>query len=142
MSVISPTEQPTPELIITPQQHQNQWLYEFPSSTLYLTTLETTGGRLKLTMQEQDTSTLYLKTYMCLLSMNELIELLKSVNDKIDYANEKSLVTGKVLDSIDITSIIVELEDHYDIEITMEYMENENFDSVEAMLKMIEELQD
>ncbi len=74
--------------------------------------------------------------------MNELIELLKSVNDKIDYANEKSLVTGKVLDSIDITSIIVELEDHYDIEITMEYMENENFDSVEAMLKMIEELQD
>ena len=74
--------------------------------------------------------------------MNELIELLKSVNDKIDYANEKSLVTGKVLDSIDITSIIVELEDHYDIEITMEYMENEYFDSVEAMLKMIEELQD
>ena len=74
--------------------------------------------------------------------MNELIELLKSVNDKIDYANEKSLVTGKVLDSIDITSIIVELEDHYDIAITMEYMENENFDSVEAMLKMIEELQD
>ncbi|MBR3948659.1 MAG: acyl carrier protein [Clostridia bacterium] len=74
--------------------------------------------------------------------MNELIEILKSVNDKIDYENEKSLVTGKVLDSIDITSIIVELEDHYDIEITMEYMENENFDSVEAMLKMIEELQD
>ena len=74
--------------------------------------------------------------------MNELIELLKSVNDKIDYANEKSLVTGKVLDSIDITSIIVELEDHYDIEITMEYMENENFDSVAAMLKMIEVLQD
>lgn len=71
MSVISPT----PELIITPQQHQNQWLYEFPSNTLFLTTLETTGGRLKLTMQEQDTSTLYLKTYMCLLSMNELIEL-------------------------------------------------------------------
>ena len=74
--------------------------------------------------------------------MNELIEILKSVNDKIDYENEKSLVTGKVLDSIDITRIIVELEDHYDIEITMEYMENENFDSVEAMLKMIEELQD
>ena len=74
--------------------------------------------------------------------MNELIEILKNVNDKIDYENEKSLVTGKVLDSIDITSIIVELEDHYDIEITMEYMENENFDSVEAMLKMIEELQD
>ncbi len=74
--------------------------------------------------------------------MDELISVLKSVNDTIDYENEKHLVTGKVLDSIDITSIIVELEDHYDIEITMEYMENENFDSVEAMLNMIEELQD
>ncbi len=74
--------------------------------------------------------------------MEELISVLKTVNDTVDYENEKNLVTGKVLDSIDITSIIVELEDHYDIEITMEYMENENFDSVEAMLRMIEELQD
>lgn len=74
--------------------------------------------------------------------MQELIEVLRSVNDKIDYENEKKLVTGSVLDSIDIASIISELEDHYDIEITMEYMVNDNFDSVEAMLEMIEELKD
>lgn len=74
--------------------------------------------------------------------MQELLEILKSVNPKIDYENEKALVSGKVLDSIDLTSIIVELENHYDIEITMEYMVEENFDSVESMLNMIEELQD
>ena len=74
--------------------------------------------------------------------MNELLELLKDINSKVDFENEKHLVTGKVLDSIDITSMISEIEDHFDIEITMEYMVNENFDSVDAMWKMIQELQD
>ena len=97
MSVISPTEQPTPpstpELIITPQQPKNKWLFELPNSTPFLTTLETTGGRLKLTMQEQNTSTPYLKTYMCLLSMNELIEL-NTFFTMIDdiYAVEKMFI--------------------------------------------------
>lgn len=74
--------------------------------------------------------------------MQELLEILRSVNPKIDYENETALVSGKVLDSIDLTSIIVEIENHYDIEITMEYMVEKNFDSVESMLEMIEELQD
>ncbi|MCM1364449.1 MAG: phosphopantetheine-binding protein [Faecalibacterium sp.] len=74
--------------------------------------------------------------------MNELLELLKGINSKVDFENEKQLVTGKVLDSIDITSMIAEIEDHFDIEITMEYMVNENFDSVDAMWEMIQELQD
>lgn len=74
--------------------------------------------------------------------MEELLEVLKGINSKVDFENEKKLVTGKVLDSIDITSMIAEIEDRFDIEITMEYMVNENFDSVEAMWEMIQELQD
>ena len=78
MNDISSTKHQTPslspEIKITPQQTSNQWLYELTNNTLFLTTLETTAGRLKLTMQEQHTSTPYLKTYMCLISMNELIE--------------------------------------------------------------------
>lgn len=73
--------------------------------------------------------------------MEELLKILKGVNANIDFENETKLVSGKVLDSIDITSIVVELENYYDIEITMEYMVPENFDSAEAMLEMIEELQ-
>lgn len=73
--------------------------------------------------------------------MNELLELLKKINDKVDFENEKHLVTDHVLDSIDITSMISEIEDHFDIKITMEYMANENFDSAESMWKMIQELQ-
>ena len=74
--------------------------------------------------------------------MNELIEALKRVNSKIDYENEKGLITNKIIDSIDMTSILAELEETFDIEIDMEYIVPENFDSVEAMWAMIQELMD
>lgn len=74
--------------------------------------------------------------------MNELIAALKRVNPKIDYEHEKRLVSGKIIDSIDMTSILAELEETFDIEIDMEYIVPENFDSVEAMWDMIQELTD
>lgn len=74
--------------------------------------------------------------------MNELIEALKRVNPKIDYENETGLITDKIIDSIDMTSILAELEETFDIEIDMEYLVPENFDSVQAMWDMIQELKD
>ncbi|MBE6745894.1 MAG: acyl carrier protein [Ruminococcaceae bacterium] len=72
--------------------------------------------------------------------MDKLIEALKRVNPDIDYENEKALITGKVIDSIDMTSILAEIEDTFDIEIDMEYIVPQNFDSVEAMWDMIQEI--
>ena len=72
--------------------------------------------------------------------MEKLIEALKRVNPDIDYENEKALITGKVIDSIDMTSILAEIEDTFDIEIDMEYIVPQNFDSVEAMWDMIQEI--
>lgn len=72
--------------------------------------------------------------------MKELIEALKRVNPNIDYENEKHLVTDKLIDSIDMSSVLAELEDTFDIEIDMEYLVPENFDSVEAMWDMVQEL--
>jgi acyl carrier protein len=74
--------------------------------------------------------------------MDKLLEALRRVNPDIDYENEKALVTGKVIDSIDMTSVLAELEDTFDIEIDMEYITPEYFDSVEGMWKMIQELTD
>ena len=65
--------------------------------------------------------------------MDKIIEILEEIKSGVDYANEKELVTGKILDSIEITSLISALEEEFDIEIGMEYMENSNFDSVEAI---------
>ncbi|MBR2188040.1 MAG: acyl carrier protein [Eubacterium sp.] len=72
--------------------------------------------------------------------MERLLEALKRVNPNVDFTSSKKLVTDKVIDSIDITSILAELEEEFDIEIDMEYVTPENLDSVEAMWEMIQEM--
>ena len=74
--------------------------------------------------------------------MDRIIGILNGIKSGVDFANEKAIVTGKILDSIGVTTLIAELEDEFDIEIGMEYMENANFDSVEAIWNMVEELMD
>ena len=74
--------------------------------------------------------------------MDKIIEILSSIKSGVDFANEEEIVTGGILDSIDITEFITALEEEFDIEIGMEYMENENFDSVAAIYEMVEELQE
>ena len=74
--------------------------------------------------------------------MDKIIEILSSIKSGVDFANEEEIVTGGILDSIDVTEFITALEEEFDIEIGMEYMENENFDSVAAIWDMVEELQE
>ena len=74
--------------------------------------------------------------------MEQLLEALKRVNPNIDYEGQTALYTNKIIDSIDMTSILAELEETFDIEIDMEYLVPENFDSVEAMWAMVQELMD
>ena len=74
--------------------------------------------------------------------MEELLEALKRANSKIDYTASNKLVTDKIIDSIDITSILAELEETFDIEISMEYITPENFDSVESMWTLVQEIMD
>ena len=66
--------------------------------------------------------------------------MLSQLKSDVDFANTTDIVTGKILDSIGITSLIASLEDEFDIEIGMEYMENKNFDSVQAIWDMVQEL--
>ncbi len=72
--------------------------------------------------------------------MEKILAILENLKSGVDFENETQLVTGKVLDSIEITSLITSLEDEFDIEIGMEYMDNANFDSVEAIWEMVQEL--
>ena len=74
------------------------------------------------------------------LSEEQLLEILHRINPDVDFENSRKLVTDKLIDSIDITSLLAELEETFDIEIDMEYVTPENLDSVEAMWNMIQEL--
>lgn len=73
--------------------------------------------------------------------MNELKKMLSEKYPSIDFDKEKNLVSSGILDSIEVVSIIAEIEDLFDISVTMEYIQPSYFESVETMWEMIEELQ-
>lgn len=72
--------------------------------------------------------------------MEELLSILKGICPKVDFVNEKKLIDDGILDSFDIISIVNELNEHYDIEIDVDDLEPDNFNTVEAMLELIEKL--
>ena len=74
--------------------------------------------------------------------MEELLEILNNINPDIDYENETNLIDGKVLDSFSIITLIGEICDTFDIEISPKWMRNENFNSVTAMYNMIQNIID
>ena len=71
--------------------------------------------------------------------MEELKTFLQEEFSAIDF-NRTDLIESGTLDSITLVSLISALEEKYDIEITMDYIVPDNFDSVEAMWNMVEEL--
>ena len=73
--------------------------------------------------------------------MEQLKEMLKTNFPNIDFETEKALMSDGILDSMSVVSIIAELENLFDISVTMEYIQPEYFESVEAMWEMVEELQ-
>ena len=75
-------------------------------------------------------------------TMEKLLEILTSVRSDVDFENETRLIDDNILDSFDIVSIVGELCDEYDITITAEDLEPENFNSAAAILALVEKLQD
>ncbi len=74
--------------------------------------------------------------------MNELLEILNALKPDVDFETQTELVTGGILDSFDIVSLVTELNSEFDIEITASDLVFENFDSAAAIMAMVERLQD
>ena len=72
--------------------------------------------------------------------MEQLKEMLERNYPNIDFDNETQLMSRGVLDSLAVVAIIAEIENMFDISITMEYIQPMYFESVETMWEMIEEL--
>lgn len=64
-----------------------------------------------------------------------LIDLKQEIEPMLD---SKSLISDGILDSLDIMRLIMELENEFDIEIDPEDVLSENFESVEAIMGLIE----
>ena len=74
--------------------------------------------------------------------MDRLIEILEDIQPDVDYEKCTNLIDGHFLSSLDIISVLAELEDEYDITVPAVEIVPANFNSVEAMRKMIERLQE
>ena len=73
--------------------------------------------------------------------MDELMNMLKEKWPNIDFENEKHLMDDELLDSVAVVNLIGEIEDLFDVSVSMEYIQPQYFQSVETMWAMIEELQ-
>ena len=71
-----------------------------------------------------------------------LLSSLGDLHPEIDFENEDALVTDGVLDSFDIVSLVAEINSEFDITVGIDELEPENFDSVDAMEKLVESLLD
>jgi D-alanine--poly(phosphoribitol) ligase subunit 2 len=74
--------------------------------------------------------------------MDELMTILEDVKPEVDFSACTTLIDDGLLDSFDILSIVSELNETFDIEITPVDIVPENFNSAEALWHMVQRLQD
>ena len=72
--------------------------------------------------------------------LEEIIEILKEVHAEVDYMSEDKLIDKRIFDSFDVVNVVGELMDAFDVEITAEHMVPKNFNSAQAICKLVESL--
>ena len=72
--------------------------------------------------------------------MEKLINILKELRPEVDFANEQKLIDNAILDSFDMVLLIGEINEAFDVEISFDEIEPENFNSAERIWKMIQTL--
>ena len=71
--------------------------------------------------------------------MEKLMEILTGIRPDLDFVNQQKLVDDKLLDSFEIVSIIAEINENFNISINESDLQPENFNSVYAMWKLVEQ---
>ncbi|MGM9578010.1 MAG: acyl carrier protein [Evtepia sp.] len=70
--------------------------------------------------------------------LEELLEILTEAVPGVDFETETALVDDEILESLDIVTIVSEIKEAFDVEISVDDLVPENFNSVQAMLALIE----
>ena len=71
-----------------------------------------------------------------------VLDILTEIRGDIDFENETKLIDDNILASLDIVAIVGEFNDEFDVEISVEDLVPENFNSVDSMVKLIEAAQE
>lgn len=72
----------------------------------------------------------------------EIMEILEELRPDVEFENEKKLIDDGILDSFDIVSLVGELNNAFDVAINVEDLLPENFNCVDAMVELVQHLQE
>lgn len=70
-----------------------------------------------------------------------ILQILQKVRRDVDFEAMTNLIDDGILDSFDIISVVSELNDEFEIEITADELEPENFNTLEAIVLLVKSMQ-
>lgn len=66
-------------------------------------------------------------------AVSKVIDILSGIRPDVNFESEERLIDGNVLDSFDVVTIVAELEDAFGIEIDIDDIDADNFNSAAAI---------
>lgn len=73
--------------------------------------------------------------------MDRILQILAELRPDMDFTLAQNLIDDGVLDSFDVVSLVSELCDAFEVSISVDDLTPENFNTPEAMLALVERLQ-
>lgn len=74
--------------------------------------------------------------------METLMNILQDLHPEVDFEVCDTLVDDQILDSVDIVTIVAEIDAEFDVAVPVEELTPENFNSAEAIYEMVRRLMD
>ncbi len=70
--------------------------------------------------------------------MEKLMQILTEACPGVEFDGQTALIDDGILGSLDIVTIVSEIMEEFDVEITVDDLVPENFNSVQAIMALIE----
>ena len=71
----------------------------------------------------------------------QIIEILTEICPGVDFEQETSLIDDGLIDSLDIVAVVTDLMDTFDVQLGVDDLTPENFNSVDAICQLIDRAQ-
>ena len=71
----------------------------------------------------------------------ELMDILTDLRPDVDFETETALIDDGLIDSLDIVAVVTDLMDTFDVQLGVDDLTPENFNSVDAICQLIERAQ-
>lgn len=69
-----------------------------------------------------------------------VLDYLRTIKPTVDLENVKDIIDGSYLDSLELMSLISALTDRFELDLDIEWITPENFNSVDAIANLIDQV--